>query len=50
MILAELDKARTAVLGSNFEAFHSSAMRAILLASAAKIDADEASPFQASRM
>lgn len=49
-ILAELDKARAAVLDSQFEAFHNSAMRAILMMSAAKMADDEEPPFQASRM
>lgn len=49
-ILSELEKARAAVLASDFEAFHNTAMRAILLMSAAKMAEDEPPAFRASRM
>lgn len=48
--LVELDKARAAVLAGNFETFQQTALRAILLMSAAKMADDEGSGFRASRM
>lgn len=43
MILAELDRARVAVLASDFDSFQNTAMRAILLMSAAKMAEDKPS-------
>jgi hypothetical protein len=49
-ILAELDKARAAVLASDFETFQKASMRAALLMSAAKIAEDQPQPFLVSCM
>jgi hypothetical protein len=48
--LAELDKARAAVLASDFETFQKASMRAALLMSAAKIAEDQPQPFLVSCM
>lgn len=49
-ILSELDKARMAVLASDFVAFQKASMRAALLMAAAKMQEDKPPAFRASCM